>query len=95
MKLSEEEQQKVIEWLEAKWQGEKLCQVCGTGNWSVSDLIFQLPEFDPKKITIGGPVMPVVSISCNNCGNTYFFNAMKLGVLHPPENPENQEEQDG
>lgn len=36
---------------------------------------------------IGGKcaIMPLVPVTCNNCGNTLFLNAIKLGVVIPPE----------
>ncbi len=32
-----------------------------------------------------GPVYPYLALSCTVCGNTHFFNAMKLGIVkHRP-----------
>lgn len=30
---------------------------------------------------MGGVVYPVIAISCSNCGNTHFINAIQAGVL--------------
>ena len=30
----------------------------------------------------------MVPLTCDNCGNTYFINALKSGLIDPPD-PEN------
>lgn len=73
--------QKVVEWLNSHWEGLKLCPICHHNNWFVNDSLVQLTEFHRVGLVLGGPVIPMVVVSCNNCGHTLFFSALKLGVI--------------
>ena len=57
--------------------------MCGIGGWNVQDSTYQLLEFNQGSLVIGGPVIPVIPIVCNNCGNTLLVNAIIAGVLKP------------
>ena len=71
------------------WPQPRRCAVCGEGQWSLSDRIFELREYHGGGLAVGGvPIIPVVSAVCMHCGNTLFFNAIILGVLaQGPEVP--------
>ncbi len=75
---------KVIEHLRVKWSG-RACQMCGVGNWNVQNSIYQLLQFNQGAMVIGGPVIPVIPVTCNNCGNTVLVNAITAGLLTVPE----------
>lgn len=68
--------------LQNKWSGRP-CPMCATGNWNVQDSTFQLTEFNQGAMVLGGPVIPVIPIVCNNCGNTLLINAITAGVIKP------------
>jgi len=53
--------------------------MCGVGNWNVQDSMFQLSQYNP--LILGGPVIPVIPVVCNNCGNTILVNAITAGLL--------------
>ncbi len=57
--------------------------VCGSKKWIVNEAILELREFNGGGLIIGGSssVMPVVSVQCENCGHTLFFNAIPLGII--------------
>jgi hypothetical protein len=61
-----------------------ICPVCQHDEWQVSDTIYGIQEFG---LTSNKPlkkkVYPCVIITCPNCGNTLFLNAVILGVLNP------------
>lgn len=57
--------------------------MCGVSNWSVHDSTFQLTEFNQGSIVIGGPVIPIIPVSCTNCGNTILVNAIIAGFIKP------------
>ncbi|RHU95684.1 hypothetical protein DXC04_08415 [Dorea sp. OM07-5] len=80
------EQSKLNEYLK-KIHGS-VCPLCGNNHWNISDQVFQAVEFDYKGILIGGTSFPMVPLTCDNCGNTYFINALKSGLIDPPD-PEN------
>ena len=57
------------------------CAVCGNGNWQVDDTIFELRQFAGGGVTTQGAIKPVVTITCNGCGNVLFMNALTTGVV--------------
>lgn len=74
---------KVIKYLQKKWRGSG-CPMCGGNQWNVPEKIFELREFNDGNLMIGGPngaVLPVIPITCRNCGNTVFINALFAGLL--------------
>ena len=73
---------KIIAHLNAKWVG-RACPLCGVANWNVQNSTFQLMEFHAGSVVIGGPVIPVVPVTCTNCGNTVLVNALIAGVVQP------------
>ena len=72
---------KLIAHLKSKWQGRS-CLMCGTGNWNVSDKVYELRGYHGGGLTIGGvAIVPVLPITCDNCGNTILVNTIVAGVL--------------
>ena len=84
------EQEKVIDWLNQKWIGEKKCPICNFNNWAISEQILELREYSGGGLKIGGPVYPLFSLTCQNCGHTLLFNSLVSKVLIQEENIENQ-----
>ena len=64
---------------------ESGCPVCRKGNFVVNDTIFELREFQGGGLYIGDQysILPVISVVCNHCGHTLFFNAVLLGLVKP------------
>ena len=72
---------KLEAYLKDKWQ-DRSCPMCHSTSWSISDTIYELRKFtDSSLIMTGGPVMPVIPIGCDACGNTVFINAYTTGIL--------------
>jgi hypothetical protein len=84
MKLTEEQKQFLNEKLNSLGIPPK-CNICSSDEWSASDTIFEVREFQGGSLIIGGnqSIYPVIPISCNKCGNTVFINALRIGVLSP------------
>lgn len=82
MKLSEEQRNKLIHFLNTKRISPN-CQICNSNSWGVSDTIFEMREFQGGNLILGGNqnIFPVIPVSCNECGNTIFLNAIIVGVL--------------
>jgi predicted nucleic-acid-binding Zn-ribbon protein len=79
--MSDVKSEKFIDYLKTKWRGQK-CPMCGTGNWNVSDKVFELREFHDGNVVIGnGPIVPIVPVTCDNCGNTVLVNAIVSGAV--------------
>ncbi len=75
---------RLLEHLRLKWLGRP-CQMCGQGNWNVSDKLFELREFHQGSLSIGGPLIAVIPIVCTNCGNTILINALAVaGLVQTP-----------
>ena len=68
-----------IEHLKEKWKGSA-CPLCKSGSWTVSDKVFELREYHDGNLVIGGsPIVPVVPVTCDNCGNTVLVNSIISG----------------
>lgn len=94
MELDQEQQKELIEKLNELLPEPNECGACGSSDWIVPPTVFELAEFrGPEGKQRGGRVFPVVPIVCANCGNTRMMSAVKLGVVAPGvEEEENLEE---
>jgi len=81
--MSKYDTNKLIAHLKVKWAGRP-CPMCLVGNWEVQDSIFQIMEFNEGSLVIGGPIVPLVPVTCKNCGNTILLNAIVSGAHVPP-----------
>jgi predicted nucleic-acid-binding Zn-ribbon protein len=82
---------KFIAFISQKWSGRR-CPMCGSGPWSVQDKVFQLTEFHDGNMVIGGPLVPVVPVTCSNCGYTVVVNAILSGAVSAPAKPQETKE---
>ena len=75
--------------------GRRPCVICGNQKWVLNDTIFEMREFNGGDLIIGGQsaIMPVISLSCTECGHTLFLSAIKMGVISP-QSPSAQTESD-
>lgn len=83
MKLSKEQGEKLDEHLRRKFK-LNYCDLCNSKDieWSISDTIFELRGFLEKGgIALGGPVTPVIIITCPECGNMKLLNAKIIGLI--------------
>lgn len=78
--MSSYDTDKLMHELNNKW-GKKICPMCGQNVWSVQDKCYELRQFNREGFMVGGPIVPVVPISCQNCGNTLLINALIAGVI--------------
>ena len=79
--MSSINQDKLIEELNKKWHGNG-CPMCGNASWVVSDKVFELREFNNGDFIVGNvPIVPIVTVSCDNCGNTVLVNPLVLGIM--------------
>lgn len=81
MKLSEK--QKTILLKKLKFLETTKCPLCGSKDWVVSNIVFELREFHGNRFVIGGKsaILPVISAACSKCSNTILLNALILGVV--------------
>lgn len=85
VELTPEHREKVKQWLVVKSApliGK--CPVCGARDWSLLDHIIDFKPYHPEgTLFLGGPQYPAVGLFCQNCGNTQFLNAVKMGLVPP------------
>lgn len=74
------DQQAVLAHLQEKWTS-RLCPACKSNSWNIQDSTYQLTEFNPEGMVIGGPVVPVLAVLCSNCGYMMMFNALSVGAV--------------
>ena len=80
---SEFDTEQFIAHLTEKWKGRS-CPMCGTAEWKVQPSVFQISQHSDKGVIIGGvPLIPLIPVTCSNCGNTLLVNAVVSGVLAP------------
>jgi hypothetical protein len=73
---------RLIDHLRKAWGEFRKCPMCEHNLWDVSGTIFELREYHEGNIVIGtGPVLPIIPVTCTNCGNTVFLNAVATGFV--------------
>lgn len=82
--------QKAVDWLNAKWQGPKICPVCHSNDWHVPDTLSEIRQFFHGSMVVGGPVFPLLLVTCKVCGHVLAFNALVMGLVERPQ-PEKAE----
>jgi len=84
--MTKEQVQELINKINQKSGNNLQCNICHGKSWSVTENIFQMLEYKDGKIVLGGSVsiLPLIPITCNDCGNTIFINAIKVGLVSPP-----------
>ncbi len=81
--MDQAKQEKLIVFLSEKW-GTRPCPLCGVARWNVLGKIFELREYHGGSLVVGSSsVMPVIPVTCSNCGNTVFVSAVLSGVIAP------------
>lgn len=79
------ERDKAVEWISTKWLHQQ-CPICEHSTWNVDDVV-ELRQFEGGTLVLGGQstIIPLVPITCNNCGYTFFINALKSKTIEPPQ----------
>lgn len=74
-------QEKLIKHINSKW-GTKLCPYCGQNDWNVGEsIVSTVTVGNNREMQIGGRFQPLVTITCNHCGNTIFVNGLIAGAI--------------
>jgi ribosomal protein S27E len=73
------DKEKFINALRGRWMNQK-CPLCGMASFTICDDFIQTIYY--PGIGLGaGAGYPMVMLVCNTCGNTLFFNAVKLDLV--------------
>ena len=63
--------------------------MCDHQAWVIGKNVFELREFHEKGFLIGpGPIVPIIPVTCSNCGNTVLINAFIAGLDIPTPHKE-------
>src|ERR1700730_6211334 len=83
VQLSKSQQEKLLTKVRSlsSWKEGRPCEVCSSTNWSVSDRLWELREYNEGNFVMGGPITPLVSLQCGTCGHVIFLNAITLGMV--------------
>ena len=58
------------------------CTICKSSKLIVIDgYITHSLQNDPLKITIGGRILPMVAVVCDDCGHIMYFSMSSLGLM--------------
>jgi len=76
---------RAADWLNTKWQGPKVCPICKNNNWGIPDTLAEVRGFFQGSLVVGGPVFPVLLVTCNVCGHVLAFNAVVMGLVERTE----------
>jgi hypothetical protein len=90
-RLTPEEKQKAVAWLEAQCGKDAKCPMCQHEHWILSDH-FTAPTVWGGGYIIGGVAYPCFSIICGKCGYQAFFNATLARILPPDEKIEKEKQ---
>ena len=67
------------------------CPLCGNPNWTITDTIFQIPEYAPDIVSKKTSAFPIIPLTCTKCGNTYFINVLAAKLFDAEENNKGSE----
>lgn len=85
MKLNAEQREITLKLLQEKWPKNPVCPSCTDQKWTISDTLCEIREFHGGGFKVAGQIVPVIVVTCSNCGYTMLFNALALGLLKPEE----------
>ena len=80
-----ERTKEIIERLKEAWGQTRPCPLCGKVRWIVTDEMYELNLLGKIGTLKIGPKIPVVPVTCANCGNTVVLNAVIAGLMKEPE----------
>ena len=74
-------QDKVIKYLNSQ-PHTPTCPLCGNSKLVVSETAYQLPEYNKSSFE-NKKVFPVIPVICDECGYTFFVNALACKAVEP------------
>lgn len=68
------------------------CPLCGKrGTLSAMPTLMELREYHSGDFVVGGtPIIPLVVLTCSNCGNTVLINALAMKLMDIPSPSEGE-----
>lgn len=75
------DRENMLQYLNAHWHGNKACPICQENRWDIGEDIMELRPFEGGGLATGGRIYPLVAVVCKNCGYSYLFNAVVVGMM--------------
>lgn len=66
---------KFIDTINKKWITRN-CSLCAANDWTINPNLTELPDHNNEN-----KIIPLVPITCNNCGNTIFINPLAINCM--------------
>lgn len=79
--LTPEQIEKVLLHLQTKWV--RPCPMCAHNEWQIAT-----PLQLHVDATWASPLMPVIAVACQNCGNTVLVSSVIVGIDPPQPEPQ-------
>jgi len=79
MPLTPDQMDQIQSWMEEK-NVDPTCPACSNSSWVTSEMIAP-PVRARTKPSEDGLQVPMVQLTCNNCGYVRLFSAVKMGLL--------------
>ena len=81
MKTYKINEDKLKSYIWDKWKNFE-CTCCKVNNWHIWDEVYELRAFRWGNMHVWWvPIVPIIPITCNNCWNTIFINAIVSQLL--------------
>lgn len=87
IRFTDEQQQKIGDEIRKRLKNYK-CVLCDNTTWNLEPFMVTISISSDLSVRIGGEILPLVPITCSNCGNTHFLNLVTLGLLDVVKNAE-------
>jgi hypothetical protein len=78
--LSTLERQKIADWLKSKGRFRIECPFCLSNNWTIGDHVVAPSVVNGTGVGLGVYPYPQAML-ISECGNTFFFNLVLVGVF--------------
>jgi hypothetical protein len=85
-KMSAQQAEDAIAWLERHWKGKRECPICGSNNWHVGEHFVTPTVIAPNGgLVLGGTSYPHFIVTSTDCGYAILINAVIAGIFRAPE----------
>jgi hypothetical protein len=66
--------ERALNYLNSVWKGDSTCPVCKTDTWYVANIAVLPIRRGDVGTPAGGDAFPLVPVTCETCGYTFFLN---------------------
>lgn len=86
MRLNDEQQQRIIDFMSSAWPSSAVCPMCKSQRWAIKNRVLEVRDYSAGEAEQPRhPAMPLIAITCEHCGYCVLMDAVTLGVVSKPE----------